>query len=177
MAGARVFAGPDTSVTHLAAASRLSDCGAVRPDRSAALGAMAWRRACRSPGTGLAPSSGGGMCGWSKIRCHASRASWRVACGMCAATAFALMQCRPIPCFALSMRLWPRPGWRHGENAAIQIVSIHCPLTDVVFAHHNHPQGADRSARSSWSRRPRCWLRSTSASRSSGCRCASICSG
>ena len=49
---AQVFVGPDTSVTHLAAATRRADRGAVRPDRSAPVGAVAGRRTDSAVGGG-----------------------------------------------------------------------------------------------------------------------------
>ena len=51
LAGARIYVGPDTSVTHLAAACGLPDGRPLRADRPAAVGALAGRRACRALGS------------------------------------------------------------------------------------------------------------------------------
>ena len=94
LAKARVYVGPDTSVTHLAAASRLSDRRALWPDRSAAVGPvagggprrdLAGRRARPAPRQCLAGAEP------AALPC---RANWKAASGGSRATARVWMSCR-----------------------------------------------------------------------------------
>jgi heptosyltransferase-3 len=75
--GARVFIGPDTAVTHLAAATGTPTVALYGPTDP-----RIW---------GPARSSNVAMSGWCKIRCRVCPASWRVASGGSTATANALM--------------------------------------------------------------------------------------
>ena len=62
-----VYVGPDTSVTHLAAASRLPDCRPLRPDRSAACGVRCQRADWSDVGRPPERSSAAAMSGWCRI--------------------------------------------------------------------------------------------------------------
>jgi hypothetical protein len=103
--GASVYVGPDTSVTHLAAATGVPTVALYGPDRSAVVGTVARPAASIPRGMRPAPSRRAGMSGWCRIRCPASRASWRAACAASTATASAWTNCRRN---GFSMRSMPR---------------------------------------------------------------------
>ncbi len=91
LAGAAVYVGVDTSMTHLAAGSRVPHRGALRADQPPADRSLAGGRPCRALGARPGPSSSAAMSWWCRIRCPACRARSSAAPGISTATASASM--------------------------------------------------------------------------------------
>ena len=135
IAAARVYIGPDTAITHLAAATGAPTVALYGPpirgcgDR----GRLAVSTAHGPP---PARSSIAAMSGWCKIRCRACRANWKVASAGSTATANVSMSLRPARWCPRSIRRWrcgrrrsgliQRRLHRRGRPAELAVTRSNC---------------------------------------------------
>jgi heptosyltransferase-3 len=97
--GGAVYVGPDTSMTHLAAATGCPTIGLYGPASPHVIGPWPIGR-----GHAPARSSGAATCGWCRTRCRAFRASGWGAKGIMRAAANASTSCRRGKCWPRSIR-------------------------------------------------------------------------